>query len=217
MDVYQQIQQKMQSKFSLHRWLGSTVWGTLVKEIRALNKVGTYSLPLAARFDKAAFDIYGEPRLDWVLLVYNSIRAMGTFEGRDVQETFVLTIDPGVARTEDLQLTSDNFDLYTWDSINEEWVINRTRTTYAQGFYYDLNADGLNDLQISTVAAGAVFTNTGTAQTTFRLSYNRIEFSDLLDAGEDISYPSLAALEALFASGQIEKSDKEKYYGFKRL
>lgn len=217
MDVLQQIDDRLQSPFSIHKWIASKSWGTLVKEIRLLPAVGVYSLPIAARLDKAAYDIYGNAILDWVLLVYNKIGTMGTFEGRDEQETFVLTIDGNGERTEDLQLTTTNFELYIWNAVTNTWQRNNTKTTSTEGFQFDLNNDGINDMVVDTTKASPVFKNIGNEEVTFQVVRTRKTYEDYLDAGEDITYPDLTALVRLFASGVVESADKNNYYGFKRL
>jgi hypothetical protein len=105
MDALEQIDKRLSSKYSIHQFLGSPKWDEVKKGILALTPEGVAALQVAGRFDIASYALYNDPMLDWVLMVYNGIRAIGYEEGLDVKRTINLTLDAG--ESEDLDVLFD--------------------------------------------------------------------------------------------------------------
>ncbi len=153
--VLDQIEERLGSPFSIHQYLIDTnLFDKVVKKILALKPVGQHALQVNGRFDIASFAIYGTSELDWILMVYNGIKRIGNFTGKDIKRTISLKLSPQQQFVVQVALSHDNLEIVANGVVIPKFLDVEQRTIA------DADGDGVNDVRITFTATGAVIENT---------------------------------------------------------
>ncbi len=211
-DVLEQIDDKLASNFNIQRYLKDVdLWDTTVKKLLALPAVGSYALQVAGRFDIASNQVFGTPELDWVLLVYNGIKRIGTFGVKDTKKTINLALDPLDSFTTEIPLLHARLDIKVGDTIIPKFLDTQGRTEA------DVDGDANNELLITPTSTGAKIENLKIAgdPISFVIVFKEEDRDDFLNVGTVIPFPSLAEVTAVLTEVQAE--EERKVTGFARL
>jgi len=216
MNVTEQINQKVASNYSVDKYMGNlNVWDTLAKELPNLTALGLYSLKVDGRIDIASYDLYEDPMLDWVLLLYNKIKRIGTNTVSTIKKVLPLSIDARDGdvydrQTYDLGLAVGNFEVISNGDTIPTYQDPQGNT------YADVDQDSVNDLYIEYGTRGAtVITNTSLVDIDCSIAYTDRSVDNTLAKGYQLAYPSQSDIDTLLARVLVE--NQEQVSGFSRL
>lgn len=216
-DVYQDIQSRLDSPFSISRYMvDNRKWDKLLAALPGLKVAGEKAVSLDGRVDIMSYQIYGTPLLDWMLLIYNGIKSVGGDILR-VQKTLNVSMTAGELRVFDVKIRPY--------SVSEPSIF-----TYLNSLGQAVTANVMQGSTHMYVTLGSIteaitFTDRLDGGTTFRnLTSDTHEFQiTYMDSVEDASlvaghvlyYPSLSDVLALLQESESETSNVLS--GFARL
>lgn len=210
--VLDQAKTKIESEWSITKYLPyPDKWDNLVKQILKLKVAGVHSMRLDGRLDTASYQIYnGNPQLDWILMVYNGIKHIGSDEPVENRKAVYLTLLPDERSLQDVPIRHDDI-IFTYNG--ERYPV----YTDGQGRdYVDLDGDTIPDIYIIYNVNGSItFWNDSSVKYYFQVSYIERTTSDYLMVGHQLLYPSYNDLLALVR--EINADDEKANTGFARL
>ena len=212
MDVLEQIETKLTSQFSINKYLADVNrWDRTVDALLKLAPAGIHYLRVDGRFDIASKQIYGDPMLDWILMVYNRIRRLGNLELRESAQVFTYTLEIGESSVTDVPLKFSTTDILDVDHNKLPKYLD------GQGrLYTDVNGDFSNDLLITFTTTGAIVANSDlNLPISFFLVHREIVQDDFMAAGTMLSFPARRDIEAALKSAT--KEERKVSTGFGRL
>lgn len=210
--VYTQIDNRLKSQFSLAKYLGDDVkWDAVVDSIIKLKAAGQYAMQLDGRLDVAAWNIYGDPMLDWVLAVYNGARRVGS--DSIMQETATLIVALAAGETTSVTAPIRKGDLgiaYEGSSVTVEDEPDGSKQA-------DLAGSGEADVRFVWDASGAVtIINLSAFDWEIQATYFKYFTDDYLMAGTMLKYPAIEDVRNALSSSEA-KVQAQSFTGFARL
>ena len=212
MNVLEQIELRLASVFSMDKYMSfPAIWNRIAKQLPKLKVEGKHALAIAGRFDIASHQIYGDPQLDWILMVYNGIKRIGNSEGLNKKKTINLTLDPLEDTRLDVELQAENTTIIYG---GEE----KTGAIDTQGrLEVDLNGDGTYDIRITFNDVGTIdVENLASVRYHFQIVYTTLIVDDYLDAGHEILYPNIDDVKQLLQTS-VAEGQEQTVTGFARL
>lgn len=215
-DVYEDIDSSLSSQYSIHSYLGNSSWDYIKKKVQALTPAATHVMQVPGRLDIASQSVYSTPLLDWILLLYNGIDKIGYDQGIEESHSLSLTL-PAVNTegytyvTEDPLKSGSTSVMYTDIDGKEKkatsYAVDTYRYTYGFGagpavLQIDFNPTDLPRL-----------TNISGSSISFRVAYTDIKYSQELDSGTILQYPSLDEVKAVLQQSIIIEDKKNLSFG----
>ena len=210
--VYTQIDDKLKSQFSLAKYLGDDLkWDAAVDTIVKLKAAGSYAMQLDGRLDVAAWNIYGDPMLDWVLAVYNGARRVGSDEVQKATATAEIALAAGESvditapiRKADLGIVYEGESIIVTDGPDGSKQAN-------------LDGSGEVDVRFVWNAYGAVTVmNLSSFDWEIQATYFKYFKDEYLMAGAIIMYPAIEDIRSALAASEA-KAQAQQFTGFARL
>jgi len=208
--VFDEATRKLESDWAVFQYLQDPVkWDALVAQIIKLKPAGVHSMQKDGRLDIASYQIYDNPQLDWVLLVYNGIKHVGSDVPTQNTKAINLTLDGGESNLFDVPLLAADM-IFVWNGTAQPIFNNQI------GYYVILDGGTDPEIYIIFNSNGTVtIRNVSTNRYTFSVSYIERVNDDYLMTGQQILFPDYRATLKLVQ--QINAESERAVSGFARL
>jgi hypothetical protein len=198
-DVYDKITDRMAGPLSIHRYLGSSRWDTIVKQLTALPIAGTYAMQVGGRVDIASLEIYRDPMFDWVLLLYNHIRHIGSDEGYSVKKTATYATLSGETELLEAILTPGTYSVLYMDGTAQK------EAALSQNIDGSTNvAFGGPPILLISYEYHTFIKNISGSEQSYVVAYPEIVYDDTLAPGTILNYPDALAVNKILAEESRE-------------
>lgn len=215
MDVYEKINQDMQTIYSAHRYMSTDKWFDVAHELYALSVAGNHALQVTGRVDIMSLAVYGTPLLDWVLLLYNNIKHIGNDEPIVTKRTATMTLAPGESRSLHISITPDSYSILSdVGAAQKQAYLSLDVGTNVTSVQLDPDAAPGIDLTVQYVG-DPTFTNVSAVSHTVTVAYNEMVVDDTLVAGQILTYPALT--EVVRVLNEADRVSNNVRIGFSRL
>jgi hypothetical protein len=208
--VFDEATRKLQSEWAVFQYMQDPVkWDALVSQIIKLKPAGVHAMQRDGRLDIASYQIYDNPQLDWVLMVYNGIKHVGSDAPTKNTKAINLTLDGGESNLFNVPMLPADM-IFVWNGISQPILSNQT------GYYVVLNGGSDPEIYIIFNSNGTItISNVSATRYTFSISYVERISDDYLMTGQQILFPDYQATLKLIQ--QINSESERSVSGFARL
>jgi len=209
--VFDEADRKLQSDWSIVSYMQDPVkWDKLVTQIIKLPPAGVHSMQRDGRLDIASYQIYNTPQLDWILMLYNGIKHVGSDEPVQVTKAVHLTLTGGESDLFDVPMRPEDM-LFVWNSIAQPIFNNQL------GYYVILNGGADPEIYIIFNNNKSITIKNVSAITySFSVSYIERQTDDYLMPGHQLLFPNYD--DALKLVQKLtEQTQQTQFSGFARL